>query len=382
VGRDGFVSAQHDINTHFSFSVTASSRGQESTLSKNSAYSEPIGASHHVAATLRSTPDSVLWGYIAANLPPALTIKSGQIVEIETLSHQGLTTNQDPEKFFAVYGIPSNEVLADGKAVFAEVKRPKGASVHILTGPIYIDEAMPGDVLEVRVLDIKFRVPYGVNNTGPGKGVLPKLLSEPAAKLIRIDLERQIALFSDDIHIPLNPFMGIMAVSPPTSLGMVSSTPPGAWGGNIDLKFTGIGASLFLPVFNKGGQFFTGDGHAVQGDGEVDGGAIEISLKPTLQFIVHKGKTIMQPRVETASDYLTTGLSTDLNEATRIALQEAVDFLQKEKGMSATDAYALSSLAVDLGIGEAVDIVNLVYAKIPKHVFKSNPEFWYPPNHS
>ena len=351
-------------------------------MSHVSSHREVIRPSHHVDATLRSTPDTVLWGYIAANLPPALTIKSGQIVELETLSHQGLTTNEDPENFFAAYGIPSNEVLADGKAVFAEVKRPKGASVHILTGPIYIDEAMPGDVLEVRVLDIKFRVPYGVNNTGPGKGVLPKLLSEPAAKLIRIDLERQIALFSDDIHIPLNPFMGIMAVSPPTSLGMVSSTPPGAWGGNIDLKFTGIGSSLFLPVFNKGGQFFTGDGHAVQGDGEVDGGAIEISLKPTLQFIVHKGKTIKQPRVETARDYLTTGLSTDLNEATRIALQEAIDFLQREKGMSAADAYALSSLAVDLGIGEAVDIVNLVYAKIPKRLFKSNPEFWYPPNRS
>ena len=351
-------------------------------MSHVSSHREVIRPSHHVDATLRSTPDTVLWGYIAANLPPALTIKSGQIVELETLSHQGLTTNEDPENFFAAYGIPSSEVLADGKAVFAEVKRPKGASVHILTGPIYIDEAMPGDVLEVRVLDIKFRVPYGVNNTGPGKGVLPKLLSEPAAKLIRIDLERQIALFSDDIHIPLNPFMGIMAVSPPTSLGMVSSTPPGAWGGNIDLKFTGIGSSLFLPVFNKGGQFFTGDGHAVQGDGEVDGGAIEISLKPTLQFIVHKGKTIKQPRVETARDYLTTGLSTDLNEATRIALQEAIDFLQREKGMSAADAYALSSLAVDLGIGEAVDIVNLVYAKIPKRLFKSNPEFWYPPNRS
>jgi acetamidase/formamidase len=351
-------------------------------LSTLPSHSEPIRPAYKGDATLRSTPDSVLWGYIAANLPPALSIKSGQIVEIETLSHQGLTTNKDPEKFFAAYGISGNEVLADGKAVFAEVKRPKGASVHILTGPIYVEEAMPGDALEVRVLDIKFRVPYGVNNTGPGKGVLPKLLSEPAARLIHIDLERQIALFSDDIHIPLNPFMGIMAVSPPTSLGMVSSTPPGAWGGNIDLKFTGIGSSLFLPVFNKGAQFFTGDGHAVQGDGEVDGGAIEISLKPTLQFIVHKGKAMKQPRVETASDYLTTGLSTDLNEATRIALQEAVDFLQREKAMSAADAYALASLAIDLGIGEAVDIVNLVYAKIPKHVFKSNPDFWYPPKNT
>ncbi len=327
-------------------------------------------------ATLRSTPETVLWGYIAANLAPALTIKPGDVVEVEALSHQGLTTQRDPERFFGGYGIPAGEVLADAKAVFSGVKRPKGASVHILTGPIYIDGAETGDTLEVRVLDVKFRVPYGVNNTGPGKGVLPRLLNEPAAKLIRIDLERRVALFSSDIEIPLNPFMGIMAVSPPTSLGMVSSTPPGAWGGNMDLKYLGIGSSLYLPVFNKGAQFFTGDGHAVQGDGEVDGGAIEISLAPTLQFFLHKNKPINLPRVETVTDYLLTGLSVDLNEATRIALQEAVDFLQAEKGMTAADAYALSSLAVDLGIGEAVDIVNLVYAKIPKNVFRSNPPFW------
>lgn len=337
----------------------------------------PISKSIAVDATLKSTPDTVLWGYIAANLPPALTVKSGQTVEVEALSHQGLTTSKDPEKFFAAYGIPGNEVLADAKNVYSDVPRPKGASVHILTGPIYVEGAEPGDTLEVRVHDIKFRVPYGVNNTGPGKGVLPKLLKEATAKLIRVDLERRVALFSDEIQIPLNPFMGIMAVSPPASIGLVSSTPPGAWGGNIDLKFTGIGSSLFLPVFNKGGQFYTGDGHAVQGDGEVDGGAIEISLKPTLQFIVHKGRTIKQPRVETATDYLTTGLDVDLNVATRIALQEAVDFLQQEKGISAADAYALSSLAVDLGIGEAVDVVNLVYAKIPKNIFKRNPDFWY-----
>jgi acetamidase/formamidase len=328
-------------------------------------------------AVLRSTPETVLWGYIAANLPPALTIRSGQVVVIEALSHQGLTTAKDPEKFFAAYGIPGAEVLSDAKTIFAQASRPKGASVHILTGPIYIEEAEPGDALEVRVLDIKFRVPYGVNNTGPGKGVLPGLLREPSAKLIRLDLERRVALFSSDIEIPLNPFMGIMAVSPPTSLGIVSSTPPGAWGGNIDLKFCGIGSSLFLPVFNKGGQFFTGDGHAAQGDGEVDGGAIEISLKPTLQFILHKNKKMRQPRVETATDYLTTGLDVDLNVAARIALQEAVDFLQQEKGMSAADAYALASLAIDLGIGEAVDVVNLVYAKIPKSIFKQNPEFWH-----
>jgi acetamidase/formamidase len=327
-------------------------------------------------AILSSTADTVLWGYIAANLTPALTVQSGAIVEVQALSHQGLTTQYDPEKFFAAYGIPAAEVLPDAKAIFSGVKRPKGASVHILTGPIYVEGAEPGDSLEIRVLDIKFRVPYGVNNTGPGKGVLPQLLTEQSAKLIRLDLERRVALFSKDIEIPLNPFMGIMAVAPPTSLGMVSSTPPGAWGGNMDLKFLGVGSSLYLPVFSKGAQFFTGDGHAVQGDGEVDGGAIEVSLAPKLQFVLHKGKTIKLPRVETATDYLLTGLSVDLNEAARIALQQAVDFLQDEKGMTAADAYALSSLAVDLGIGEAVDIVNLVYAKIPKNIFRTNASFW------
>jgi acetamidase/formamidase len=331
-------------------------------------------------ARLCSTPDSVLWGYIAANLPPALSIKPGQIVEIECLSHQGLTTHQDPESFFAAHGIAAQDVLSDAKLVFAKVKRPKGASVHILTGPIYVEGAEPGDTLEIRVLDIRFRVPYGVNNTGPGRGVLPKLLKQQSAKLIRVDLERRVALFSEEVEIPLNPFMGIMAVSPPTSLGMVSSTPPGPWGGNMDLKFLGKGSTLYLPVFNPGAQFFTGDGHAAQGDGEVDGGAIEISLMPTLQFVLHKHKTIHLPRAETATDYLLTGLSVDLNEATRIALQEAVGFLQTEKGMSAADAYALSSLAVDLGIGEAVDVVNLVYAKIPKSIFRNNPAYWCVPS--
>ncbi len=330
-----------------------------------------------IDATLRSTPDTVLWGYIAANLAPALTVKPGAVVEIQTLSHQGLTTSQDPAKFFAAYGIAPEEILADAMAVFARVQRPKGASVHILTGPIYVDGAEPGDTLEVRVLDIRFRVAYGVNNTGPGRGVLPDLLKAQSAKLIRVDLEREVAVFSPDIEIPLNPFMGIMAVSPSTTLGMVSSTPPGAWGGNMDLKFLGKGATLFLPVFNKGAQFFTGDGHAVQGDGEVDGGAVEISLAPTLQFLLHKAKTIKLPRAETRSDYLTIGLSTDLNEAARVALREAIDFLEAEKGLSVADAYALSSLAVDLGIGEAVDIVNLVYAKIPKKIFRDNSPYWF-----
>ncbi len=147
----------------------------------------------------------------------------------------------------------------------------------------------------------------------------------------------------------------------------------------MDLKALGKGATLYLPVFNKGAQFFTGDGHAVQGDGEVDGGALEISLAPTLQFFLHKQRPWKLPRAETATHFITMGLSMDLNEATRIAVQEAVEFLEHEKGLSIGDAYALASLAVDLGIAEAVDVVNLVYAKIPKRIFKDPPAYWYRP---
>jgi acetamidase/formamidase len=194
-----------------------------------------------------------------------------------------------------------------------------------------------------------------------------------------MDLDRNVALFSKDIEIPLSPFMGIMAVTPSTALGMVYTTPPGPWGSNMDLKALSKGSTLYLPVFNKGAQFFTGDGHAVQGDGEVDGGALETSLAPTLQFILHKGKALKTPRAETVTHYILMGMSVDLDEATRLVMEETVDFLQREKGLSAADAYALASLAVDLAIGEAVDIVNLVYAKIPKGIFKSNPDYWFKP---
>lgn len=330
-------------------------------------------------ATLSSTPETVLWGYLAANLPAALTIKSGQVVRIDTLSHQGLTTSQDPVKYFGAHGIVPDQVLPDAMAIYSQVKRPKGAGVHFLTGPIYIEEAEPGDMLEVRVLDVKFRVPYGVNNTGPGRGVLPDLIKGPTPKVIHLDLDRNVALFSGDIEIPLDPFMGIMAVAPPRTIGLVSSTPPGAWGGNMDLKKLVKGSTLYLPVFNKGGQFFTGDGHGIQGDGEVDGGALEISLTPTLQFILHKGKELKSPIAETSTEYITIGMSVDLNEATKIAVQEAVNFLEREKHLSSADAYALASLSVDLVIGEDVDIVNLVYAKIPKGIFKDNPAYWFKP---
>ena len=148
----------------------------------------------------------------------------------------------------------------------------------MLTGPVYVEGARPGDMLEVRILDVEIRVPYGVNVTGPGRGAAPDLLREPADKIILLDLQRNVALFAPGVEVPLAPFMGIVAVAPPPELKRVSTKPPGAFGGNLDFKHLVAGSTLYLPVFNEGALFYTGDGHACQGDGEVDGTAIEISL--------------------------------------------------------------------------------------------------------
>jgi acetamidase/formamidase len=342
------------------------------------AAAQPAPSSPAADATLRSTPDTVIWGYFAADAPPVLHIKSGQTVRIDTVSHSGMNTADDPVTFFSRGGIAADQVLADVIDIHRKVPHPKGASAHVLTGPIFIEGAALGDLLEVRVLALEHRVPYGVNNTNRGTGVLPELLMGPSAKIIKFDLARNVALFSGDIEVPLHPFMGIMAVAPPRDLGLVSSRPPSRWGGNMDFNKLTVGATLYLPVFNNGALFFTGDSHAVQGDGEIDGTAIEASLTATLQFIVQKnaGRSLRWPRAEDASYYYTMGMDLDLNKAMQEAAQETVAFLRDQKGLSAADAYALASVAVDFRVAEAVDAVQMVYGMIPKKIFKQSPEYW------
>ena len=319
---------------------------------------------------LRSVPGNVSWGLIPANAPAVLRITSGQTVRIDTVSQQGLTAGIDPVNFFGAAGIDPDRVLDDVKRIYREVKREPGAGGHVLTGPIYIDGAHPGDMLEVRILDVEFRIDYGVNNSGPGVGAAPELLTEVARNIIRLDLERGVALFSPRIELPLAPFMGIMAVAPPVAQAPANSKPPGAFGGNMDLKMLTRGATLYLPVFNDGAQFYTGDGHGLQGDGEVNGTAIEISLTPTLQFILHPGAghDMKWPRAEDRDCHYVMGMHTDLDEAAHLAIVESVAFLQTRAGLTRAEAYALTSLSVDFRIGEAVNHVKMVYGVIPKRL--------------
>jgi acetamidase/formamidase len=344
----------------------------------SAASGQPAPPGNKPDVTLGSTPDTVVWGYISSRTPPVLRIKSGTTVRIDTMSHQGLTTNADPVTYFGRAGIKPEEVLQDAKDIYAKVPRGKGLGVHVLTGPIYIEGAEPGDALEVRVLDLEFRVPYGVNNTGPGSGVLPDLVTTSSPRVIKTDPQRKVAFLPGGIELPLGPFLGIMAVAPPPDLIVASSGPPNKWAGNLDLKVLGVGSTLYIPVFNEGALFFTGDPHGVQGDGEVDGGALEQSLTGTLQFILHKGagKAMRWPRAEDATNYYTLGLDVDLNIAMKEAVREAVELLQAKAGVTAAEAYAIASVGVDFRVAEAVDSMLLIYGVVPKKFFKQNSAYW------
>ena len=323
----------------------------------------------NIDARVPSNPDTVVWGYLPAGRAPVLTVRSGQTVEIDTVSHQGLINGTDPVSFFGVQGIAANEVLPDAIAIYSKAPRPKDAGAHVLTGPIAIDGAEAGDMLEVRMVDFRFRTPYGVNNSNKGTGVLPDLHAKPYPKVIRFDVGRRVALFAPGIEVPLVPFMGILAVMPPEALA--NTRPPGIYGGNMDFNRLTVGARLYLPVHQRGALFYTGDSHAVQGDGEINGTAIEASLTALLQFTLHKGggKTMKWPRAEDAENFYVMGMDVDLDAALRQAAEETVNFLQREKGLSAADAYALASIAVNYTVGEAVDQVQMVYGAIPKKLF-------------
>ena len=164
---------------------------------------------------LRSTPETVSWGWIAADRAPVARVKSGQRLRIETVTHQGLNTDQDPVAFFGAAGIASGEVLPEAVEIYRNVKRGEGAGPHLLTGPVHVEGARPGDMLEVRVLDVAIRVPYGVNATGPGRGAVPDLLAQAAQKVVKLDLKRRVALFGlrlSDVgaHATINASRGLL----------------------------------------------------------------------------------------------------------------------------------------------------------------------------
>jgi acetamidase/formamidase len=311
---------------------------------------------------LKATPKTVAWGYYAATTTPVLQIKSGDTVQAHTL-----ITSTPPRLEGA--GVKPDQIQPELREITTTVT-DKGPGGHILTGPIYVEDAEPGDALEVRIQSIKLAIPYSYTAFRPGAGFLPEDFPTAQMKIIPLDEKRMIGRFGEGIEIPLRPFFGSMGVAPPAASGRVSSAPPGIHAGNLDNKELVAGTTLLIPVHTRGALFQVGDGHAAQGNGEVCITALETSLVGTFQFIVRKDLKLKWPRAETPTAFITMGIDEDLTVATRIAVREAIDFLVTEKKLSREDAYMLASVGVDFAITQLVDGTKGVHAMIPKSIFR------------
>jgi len=310
--------------------------------------------------SLLATPETVAWGYYSGLAKPVLTVHSGDTVRMQTLSTCG-----SPEQMQS-RGVPANEIPAYTAPIYEQVK-DIGPGGHILTGPVAIAEAEPGDVLEVQILKVDLDVDFACNAFGVGRGFLPMEYPYSRWKIVPLDRQRMLGKFAPGIEIPLRPFFGSMGVAP--AGGKIDSAPPFVHAGNMDNKELVAGTTLFVPVAAKGALFEAGDGHAGQGNGEVDITALETYLTGTFRFIVHKDRHLLWPRAETPDSYISMGFSKDLKEATEHAVRDMIEFLMEVKHLSRDDAYMLVSVAVDVDITQLVDGNVGVHAICPKKIF-------------
>lgn len=311
--------------------------------------------------TLKATPTTVVWGYFDATAKPVLTIASEDSVEIETALAAA--------EFLRKLGVDEKWITPQMRGM--DGVKDRGAGAHLLVGPIYVEGAQPGDVLEVRITDIRLHESFAVNAFFPGGGTLPAEYPYSRVKIIPLDRDSRTAHFGPGIVIPLKPFFGNLGVAPPPISGRLSSNPPGFHTGNLDNKDLVAGTTVYIPIHVAGALFFVGDGHAAQGHGEVDGSAVETALVGTFQFIVRKDLRWRWPRAETPTHYMTMGFSEDLDEAARQATREMIAFLSERYRLSPEDAYMLASAAVDLHVTQLVDGVKGIHAMLPKALFQT-----------
>jgi acetamidase/formamidase len=302
--------------------------------------------------TLAAAPATVRWGALDAKIAPVLTVASGDTVVIETVSGNPADVGH------AVALEPHHRAIC-------EAHKP-WPGPHILTGPVAVEGAEPGDTLEVRIKAIELSVDWGWSIIRPLRGTLPEDYPQYSCRVIPIDRRAMTAKLPWGPSIPLAPFFGLMTVAPPPEYGVCSTVEPREYGGNLDNKELVAGTSLFLPVFVPGANFSCGDGHAVQGDGEVCLTALETSLKGTFEFVLHKGKRLAMPRGETPTHLIAMGLDPDLDDAARQALREMIRWLVELKGWTSEEAYVFCSLACDLRVTQLVDGNKGIHAMVER----------------
>jgi acetamidase/formamidase len=311
---------------------------------------------HHLLAS----PTTCHWGQFDAGLPPVLTIESGDTVTVETVSGG---PDILPQKGF--------DILPDHRAVITALTPAFGGG-HILTGPIAVRGAEPGDVLEVRIRSIGFRQNWGWTRIAPLRGTLPEDFPERRLWHTAIDRQRGVGTVPWGQEIPLAPFFGVMGVAPRPIYGAVTTIIPREFGGNIDLKELTEGATLYLPVWAPGALFSVGDGHGVQGDGEVCITALETALTGTFQFVLRKDLTLDMPRAETPTHHITLGLDEDLDDAAKQAVRQMIKLLGELAGLAPADAYMLCSLAANLRVTQLVDGNKGIHAMMAKDLIARN----------
>jgi acetamidase/formamidase len=314
---------------------------------------------------LKASLATVHRGFFDASLKPVLTIDSGDVVRLETATGN--------PRWFEKLGVPKDKIPAELYEVFQGVEGD-GRGDHTLNGPIAIRGAEPGDMLEIRIRSVDVRLPIAGQSFVPNRGLLPDEFPYEKSRVTWIDVDRKVVQFAPGLEFPAKPFWGVIGVAPPASMGRVSSGPPNVFGGNLDNRDLGAGSTLYLPVHASGALLSIGDGHAMQGHGEVSLSAVETSLKGEIQVVLHKGRRLRWPRAETPTHYITMGLDRDLDEAARIATHEMLDFLVETKKLSREDAYLLASAAMDLIVTQVVDVTKGIHAMIPKSIFKPNDE--------
>lgn len=300
------------------------------------------------------TPDTVHWGVFDAALPSIRTIAPGDTVTMHCIS--GGPETLPPPPFM---------ILPEHTAIHARHQRPVVAG-HILTGPLHVEGAEPGDTLEVRIQSVRPRQDWGYNRIVPLAGTLPEDFPISRMWHIAIDREAMSCTLPWGTELPLRPFCGVMGVAPPPLYGRLNTLVPREFGGNLDNKELIDGSTLFLPVFVEGAKFSAGDGHGLQGDGEVNVTALETAVTATFEFHLHKRTGQSFPRAETPTHLISMGLNEDLDQAARQALREMITLICERTNLDRPEAYALCSLAADFRVTQLVDGNKGIHGMLPK----------------
>lgn len=334
---------------------------------------------------MAATEKTVRWGRLPCRTtPPVCEVDSGDTVTLDTVSHEGILEDQgrDPVAFFARYGVGASEVLSDARELAASAipRDPAVDGPHVVTGPVRVRGARPGDVLRVEVLSLHRRTDYGLVSTRHGRGALPGefALNGPEFTFCRAvgDTGRIAYGPGREARFPLAPFLGLMGVATDTDEGL-HTVPPGQHGGNLDIKHLVAGSTLYLPVQVAGAGFFAGDPHFAQGNGEVALTALEAPLRATFRLTVLRdeaARLFSRPFGETGTHGIPVGLHEDLNEAMRDAVRAALGFLRDRFGLDRHAAYAYLSAAADFEVSQVVDRVQGVHCLIRKADFASREE--------